>query len=787
MKRIILIGLSAVLLFGCSAYKQLKPKPPINPQENGYIELKHGKDLFHLKKEKKYYIEFPAPLTNGIQLVLDISGKSFIHSYLTDTFDDGKGRIVEIPDESREPDHLSVFTLNNSVQKFYWVIDLVKQDFDLGLKYRYVQKWRFRFENGYHALKRKLEDNRVDRSPFEQLGISFTYENVDLSGEARVVAAKKEQVAALVDSVAALEAIFPDNILNTQDSAYLDYLKLKEDTEDELAFQNNYLTVLQLMQVAKESKNNPAAFVPYVDDFLNFYQNQQAFPANVRSAVSGLLEERLPAVTPYYREQLAAKRDIEPIDAPVEKIKQLYTAAEMTPSAGFLKLHDFVLAFNRKAQALKNSNRQVDDLVKEIKTQKEMPGNTYFSGILTRLKKIQYKSPSAKDQAFTPFASYKCVKLLKSAIYKLNRKIDQLLKDFREADHLIPQINAYKAQKNYRGMLRIIKNNPRLSLLKDLYKKVDDLSLNEQRRKIKAAMKVGNWAAAENALKSLYFDTDFLNLRKVKPLKAKYVRALEDTLYNRVARISLKQARAFANAHLETLDNVEELYNDPAFQPVHELTFSARSGNTAQKRMADLHRKLKQIKEIDFPAKAIKTLYGSLIKNPQDKGVAKARAVVVHGRHYQGSDKKTRYRVAECDPWASKWITKPKEYRKIFALPITTNPTGNNEYVFRLNVRIPSRAKFPVYDINIKLPAEVAKKAADKQWYKSITLNKEPIKNEGRFTITSPTKANGYECQITPVRMRKDADNVLEIHFNYPAFKVFEVSVMAQKPIIKKH
>jgi len=123
----------------------------------------------------------------------------------------------------------------------------------------------------------------------------------------------------------------------------------------------------------------------------------------------------------------------------------------------------------------------------------------------------------------------------------------------------------------------------------------------------------------------------------------------------------------------------------------------------------------------------------------------------------------------------------------VFALPTNTAQSPDNEYVFRLNVRIPSEAKFPVYDINIKLPKEVAQDAATDQWYKSIALNKEPIKNEGRFTITAPSASNDYECQVTPVRMQKDQDNVLEIRFNNPKFKAYEVSVMAQKPIIKKN
>ena len=144
-------------------------------------------------------------------------------------------------------------------------------------------------------------------------------------------------------------------------------------------------------------------------------------------------------------------------------------------------------------------------------------------------------------------------------------------------------------------------------------------------------------------------------------------------------------------------------------------------------------------------------------------------------------------RVGECDPWASKWITKPKSYRSVFALPTTTNAGGSNTYVFRMNIRIPSKAKFPVYDLNIKLPKEVARAASSEKWYDKILLNKDVVKNEGRYTVTAPTASNNYEFQITPIRMLAEGDNVLEIHFTHASFKALQVSVMAQKPIIKKH
>jgi hypothetical protein len=198
------------------------------------------------------------------------------------------------------------------------------------------------------------------------------------------------------------------------------------------------------------------------------------------------------------------------------------------------------------------------------------------------------------------------------------------------------------------------------------------------------------------------------------------------------------------------------------------------------------------MKANEFPAKAIKLLYEQFIRNPEDNGVLKARAIVTHGNHYTVADKKgeeneIRIRVAECNPLSAKWITKPKDYRRIFALPVSDNRHGKNKYMFRLNVRIPTEATFPVYDVNIKLPKELAQNAASSQWYDEISCNKKLLKNEGRFSITAPSAANDYECQVTPVQMNKDGNNILEVVFTANGFKVIPVSIMVQKPIIKKN
>jgi hypothetical protein len=102
-------------------------------------------------------------------------------------------------------------------------------------------------------------------------------------------------------------------------------------------------------------------------------------------------------------------------------------------------------------------------------------------------------------------------------------------------------------------------------------------------------------------------------------------------------------------------------------------------------------------------------------------------------------------------------------------------------------LQIPSEAQFPVFDVNIKLPEDLVRNARTEQWYDQITINKQQIKNEGRFRITAPLPSNGYESQITPVQMDEAGNNILEVRFRFPGYRVFEVSAMAQVPIIKKN
>ena len=123
-----IVYISSLLLAGCAAYKELQPEPKISFIEDGYIQLQDDEEDFELSEGKKYFIKFPQPQHENTYLVLTLSEKSAISSYLTRAFDDGEGTIIKMTDESEIPDKLSVYTIDKMVPSYYWVIDNVSRD-----------------------------------------------------------------------------------------------------------------------------------------------------------------------------------------------------------------------------------------------------------------------------------------------------------------------------------------------------------------------------------------------------------------------------------------------------------------------------------------------------------------------------------------------------------------------------------------------------------------------------------------------------------------------------------
>ncbi len=107
-------------------------------------------------------------------------------------------------------------------------------------------------------------------------------------------------------------------------------------------------------------------------------------------------------------------------------------------------------------------------------------------------------------------------------IRSLRNRVKTTARQYREADLLVPQINAMKNQKDYRGVRRLLNQNSHLVFLKEQYKGLDQLSLDDQARKIKSAMKNGEWLQAENYLKDLHYDQDFLFPQQITPKRKRW-------------------------------------------------------------------------------------------------------------------------------------------------------------------------------------------------------------------------------------------------------------------------
>jgi hypothetical protein len=791
--------LSALLVVtGCATYKQLKPKPEPTPVEQGYLELKHDDKNFELKKEKQYFISFPGPQEDNFCLILSIPDKKKIKTIFTSSLIDKSKYGEIIRDETPYPDSVSAYPVDKKAPVYYWLIDKVPENMVLSLRYRYAPKWRYKFETHQAAFRATLAKNRVDRKLYNSIGAGVKLEGFNFPLVIDTVAKHTAELDKVHKELLAIESIFPQNILNSKDVAYQDYLVLKKDFDDEIKFQTNYKNALDFFYKESQARTNPLDFLSKVDDFIGFFSGKDQYPESLRKEAASLIKSDLDLLPSFYNQRLGTKTDFKPLEEEFFKLKSfnklgnLYETSGVEKSGDVVDLHRFMNDFQTKSVSLAALSDSIEKLNLFVKNIPQMPPDDAFKTVVGRAEALQAMFPKQLDQQYGKYQTYPCVTALNQEILRLAGIFAEQLNQYRQAATVVTQVNPLKSQNDYRGMLGILKQSASIPFLVDKYRDLDKMSVNKQASAIKNALNSSLWAEAEAGLKRLHTDDVFLNPIDIRGLKTAAVLDYEDTLYMKVERLTRAKVNKFLDEKVNTLENVDSLYTDSVFLPAYNITFSSGSKATLLKRKADLVADLAKMKDNEFPAKAIKLLYEQFIRNPDDNGVLKARAIVTHGNHYmidsaKGQDNEIRKRIAECNPHTPKWIIKPKDYRRIFALPITDKRSGKNKYMFRLNVRIPTEAAFPVYDVNIKLPKEIAQNAAASQWFDEISCNKKELKNEGRFSISAPTAANSYECQITPVQMNKDGNNVLEVTFTYPAFKAFPVSIMVQKPIIKKN
>jgi hypothetical protein len=792
MKIKILLLTAVLILVNCATYKQLQPKPELQNQEAGYIELKKGKKNFELKKDTKYFIAFPAPQYDYFYLIITSPQKHrFTGTFTGDFVKQQPGKLIA--DETWSPDTMSVYAIDRSKPVYFWLIEQVPQKVeDLSLKYRYAPQWRFKFEHKFASYKEILAKNVVDRGAYRAIGTSMNLEGFNFTLVIDTVTRHTAELQKLQKELMALESIFPPNVVNSIDVAYLKYKKLKGELDEEIAFQTNYAAALGFFYREYQTRGNVFAFLGYTDDFIAYFSMKDKQSQNILKESKRFLQKRLAEVPSFFDQRLQTKDDAKPLDTGYfrcvaqGRMGELHSASGLTMTPEFLAVAKFMNDFDAKSKMLAGLRDSLDRITKYVKEGPNMPPDDFFNGVNVRIGALQAMVPAGIGQAYGNYQNFACAQKLNQELGAYNTDLLKQTAHYRDAESIVKQLNVLKVQREYSTMIGILKQNQQLGFLLDKYRDLDKMSIEEQAKKISTALASNAWAGAENALKKLHADQNFLD-PSMLTIKEGVVRDYEDSLYSKVERVTRSCVNKFCDSNVTTYENIDSLYTDSVFLPVHDITFSSGNRNDLIERKNALVADLAKMKDNEFPARSIKLLYEQFVKTPDDNGVLKARAIVAHGRHYTGDDKQIKDRMSEADPLLAKWITKPKEYRRVLVVPVTDNHHGKNKYVVRFNINIPTDAVFPVYDVNIKLPKEVAQNAVASQWYESISCNKNLLKNEGRFSINAPTSANGYECQITPVQMNKDETNFLEIIFNYNALKVLQVSVMVQKPIIKKN
>jgi hypothetical protein len=428
------------------------------------------------------------------------------------------------------------------------------------------------------------------------------------------------------------------------------------------------------------------------------------------------------------------------LDPPLEPVQNLYAATGREVPPAFVSLRAFVDRFNLEAASLQTATARLKELHALLDRTATPPAASFYATVEASARDIRAGILPAQAASNDRYRGLEAASLLALELGKAGEQADDFQALFGTA------------------------------------------------AKISASIAARSWWAAESATRDLYLGKDGRTYASVERHREKLVRWFEADIFTGVRNATRERLDAFVKLNESSFMNVPGLYADSAFQPVYALTFSAGGQAALAEKKTQIDDYINRVRHVQFPEAAIRAIYTDFSRDMNvPEGVDRARAIVDHGKEYTGTDKQVASIVTECDPTAAKWIVRPKEYRRVLALPVTSNRKGVNEYMFRIRLQIPSDAQFPVFDINVKLPRELAEAAGREQWYDLITINNNPIKNEGRFRITSPTADNGYESQITPVQMDKEGRNILEVRFKKASYKVYEISAMAQVPIMKKN
>jgi len=336
----VVVATVGLIVMSCAPYKQLQPKPEITPAEGDFIPLKRGDKDFELKADKQYYIAFPPPPEDNFYLVLNMPDKKRVTSYLTASLVDEKKPGEKITDESPYPDTQSAYPIDPGTT-YYWIVEKVPADLVYRMDYRYVPRWRFKFETRHTTLKETYAANKVDRETYRAIAPGFDVEKVDFALAIDTIGKHTEKLETVLKELQEIESLFPQKLLNSDDEAYKAYVSLKKSLEDEIAFQKNYAATLNFFYQEQQTRKSAGEFVGRVDVFTTFLKNKDKLPSGVVQLAQQVMKRRLAEVVPFYDERLRKKDDAKPFNPDFFRYESYIKLPALYDAAGVAKPADF--------------------------------------------------------------------------------------------------------------------------------------------------------------------------------------------------------------------------------------------------------------------------------------------------------------------------------------------------------------------------------------------------------------------------------------------------------------
>ncbi|MBM2840106.1 MAG: hypothetical protein HW412_634, partial [Bacteroidetes bacterium] len=507
-----------LFLAGCASFKELEPKPELSPLERGYIELKDGKDNFELDQDKKYFIKFPPPFRDRYYLVLVTEEKPFLHSYLTNTFDDGKEPIIPILDEAPSSDSVLVYAVDTKSRGFYWVIDGVRNDLILTMHYRYVPQWRYTFENKYAQFKDVLADNTVDRSTYNSIDANFNVDRIDFGREIPHVDSRMKNLKSMKEELLRLESVFPPDIAASRDTAYEKYVALKSNVDEELKFQDDYSTALAMFKKEIGSRGNTGRFLEDIPYFTDIMSRRGRFPTSVTAKASQVFLKRLSEVASYLEGNLHDKADVRKIspDPSLDGIEGLYRACGQQIPAGTEAIIKFINRFNIEVDGLQKSLAGFESLKGYFNSHIGSPTESFYSDLVTKVGEIKATIPQSEASRFERYGNYSCAVMLNREIANAGNRADDFAALYQTGGTVARNISDHA------------------------------------------------WSAAEMGLRDLNETRGYSESPEILTQRNTLVKQFESQVFNAVKNASQQRIDAFIKAHEMAIDDVPALYADSA-------------------------------------------------------------------------------------------------------------------------------------------------------------------------------------------------------------------------------